>query len=249
MLTFLTKRDFIERSDGTLLGAAWTLLSPFFLISIYAFFFSEIFNLKYANGEGGKTVLIMTLQGLSTHWYFIESLNKSASILSRRKVYLTRTKIKVAQIINASFLSSSVTFLFTQTIIITIALLTQGQSLIDFFWAASIFLSLIFMLLLTHVVAIMSVYIKDIKNLISTIGPGMIFLSPIFYSIENINPVIKLFISLNPITIPILIAKKTNITQEAFETPLHLFVSMLLFMIIIFTLLYKKVAKNVAEDL
>jgi lipopolysaccharide transport system permease protein len=60
-----------------------------------------------------------------------------------------------------------------------------------------------FSLGVSWILASLGVYLRDIGQGIGFVTVVLLFISPVFYQIENVPPYLSVFISLNPISLPV----------------------------------------------
>jgi lipopolysaccharide transport system permease protein len=63
LIVQMTKREVIVRYQGSVFGLAWSFLNPLFMLVIYTFVFSEIFNSRWGGvgGDDSKTQFAIVL--------------------------------------------------------------------------------------------------------------------------------------------------------------------------------------------
>ncbi len=77
LITQLTKCEVVGRYKGSVIGLAWSIFNPVFMLVVYTFVFSVIFKSRWGGGgEEGKTQFAVVLfVGMIVHGLFAEVLN------------------------------------------------------------------------------------------------------------------------------------------------------------------------------
>ncbi len=190
----LVKRDFKKKYKRTVLGMAWSILSPLLMLLVMKLVFTQFFG---RNMEHYTTYLFCgnlvfsffnesTLQGMF-------SLMGSASIFTKVNLpkYLFLFSKNVQTLINFG-LTLCVFFLFC---------LMDG---ITFTWKFILLLYPIFTLILFNigvglVLSAMFVFFRDIQYLWNVATQLLMYMSAIFYTIDGYSPMVRNLFLLNPV--------------------------------------------------
>ena len=87
----LTKRDFIGRYKGSILGVLWSLFNPLLMLTVYTFVFSIAFKAKWgANDENKAIFAIVLFSGMIIHSFFAECLNRSPNLIITHPNYVKK---------------------------------------------------------------------------------------------------------------------------------------------------------------
>ena len=74
------KRDFQSRYQTSVLGAAWLILQPIAMISVYTLIFSELMRARLAGMDGPFAYSIYLCSGVLTWGLFTETLNSLVNV-------------------------------------------------------------------------------------------------------------------------------------------------------------------------
>ncbi|WP_336762297.1 ABC transporter permease [Paenibacillus sp. USHLN196] len=203
LLLELTKRDFQQRYKGSTLGVIWALLSPLLMLAVYTFIFVAVFKLKWGALETNNSRMLYTMMifaGLIPFQIFSESVNRSVSILNQSANYIKKVVIPV-EILPFSIVLSTVFNSF-----FSVCLLTLGKV---FFldtpnWTLVLIPLLIipitfFSLGISLLVSAFGIYLKDLVYVVGLVVNILFYMSPIFYSTDNLPENFKFFVLFNPI--------------------------------------------------
>ena len=190
----LVKRDFKKKYKRTVLGMAWSILSPLLLLLVMKLVFTQFFG---RNMEHYTTYLFC---GNLVFSYFSESTREGmASLMGNAKIF---TKVNVPKYL----------FLFAKN---TQTLINFGLTLMVFFvfcildgitftWKFVLLLYPILMLLLFNIgvgliLSALFVFFRDIQYLWTVFTQLLMYMSAIFYTIDNYSYTIQCAFLLNPV--------------------------------------------------
>ena len=205
LLFGLIHREIIGRYKGSFLGILWSFFNPILMLAVYTFFFSVVFKARWGGGSESKTEFALILfSGLLVFNFFAECINRAPSlILSNvnyvKKIIFPLELFPVVVMGSAGFhlLISFIvwlgfyvvifgiphaTVLLFPIVLMPLALLTLGFS-----W----------------LLAALGVYLRDVSQVVVTLVPVLMFMSPIFYPIKNLPEKMQAVIHLSPITIAV----------------------------------------------
>lgn len=195
-------REVNERYKGSYLGILWSFITPIIMLTIYTFVFSVVFNSKWGTTtETNKLEFAMVLfAGLIVFNIFAEVVSKAPSIILSNPNYVKKVVFPL-EILPIVSLGASLFHAIISLGILVILLIFVG----NFSWTIILFpiILLPFCLIILGIswfLASLGVYIKDIGQIISLVISGLMFLSPIFYSVTIIPKEFQFIYWLNPIT-------------------------------------------------
>ena len=190
----LVKRDFKKKYKRTVLGMAWSILSPLLLLLVMKLVFTQFFG---RNMEHYTTYLFC---GNLVFSYFSESTREGmASLMGNAKIF---TKVNVPKYL----------FLFAKN---TQTLINFGLTLVVFFvfcvldgitftWKFFLLLYPITMLLMFNIgvgliLSALFVFFRDIQYLWTVFTQLLMYMSAIFYTIDNYSYTVQCLFLLNPV--------------------------------------------------
>lgn len=176
------------------IGFLWSLLNPLFTMIILSFVFSGFFENSLANFS------IYIFSGLLPWTMIMNSiLNGTLSMVSAER-YLK--KVYVPKIIFPIVVVSGevVNFLLSLISLFVVAMFLGAK----ISWALlslpiALLLTALFLLGLVMIVSIINVYFRDMTHIIQVVFTGLLYLTPILYSIDFVsNTMLYRVIKLNP---------------------------------------------------
>jgi len=193
LLRELVSRDLTKKYRRSLLGYLWSLLNPLLMMLVVSSVFSFIFR---NNIENYPIYLII---GQTFFNFYSESTNHAMTALIDsspllQKVYIPKYIFPLAKV-----LSSFVNLLYSLVAIVIVLLFTRTpvKPTITMFPLGLLYL-LLFCIGMSLVLSILTVYFRDMLHLYKVMLTAWMYLTPIFYSIEAISPVMARIVMLNP---------------------------------------------------
>ena len=186
LIRSLVIRDLKVRYKSSVLGFVWSLLNPLLMMVVFTFVFTVIFP---TNGK--EDFPIFFLAGLLPWQFFANSINMTTrSIVDNahliKKVYFPREALPIAGV-----LSHLVNFLLALVVFFALFPLFRvrvtGWVLL---LPVIILIQLLFTLGLAFVLSTMNVFYRDTQHIMETLMLIWFFLTPIFYSLEDMQPVL-----------------------------------------------------------
>jgi len=200
LLWELTKREQKDRYAGQMLGVAWSIGHPLFLILLYVF----IFNFVFRQTVGGTAELprdytSYLLSGLVPWMAIQESMSRSCSSVNG-KVDLVKQAVFPIEVLPVRVVLAS-----HQSMLVSLACLIVYQ-LIKYQSVPSTILLLPLLLIVQLVFcagigcafAAIAAYLRDLKDIVQVFSTAGIYLVPVFYLPAWVPGAFKPFLDVNP---------------------------------------------------
>lgn len=202
LIVLLTRQELVDRHKGSVLGRIWTLLSPLINILVFVLIFSAIMGARL-EGFGAEverfTYSIYLISGILAWTAFAKSLSTITNLFIERAGMITKVNTSLAALPLSVLLAEIVVYLISMGFF-AVFLLMIGFP-IDWHWLVIpvvLTLQLGFTYALGFSLAILAVYLKDIREGVAVLLPVWFWLTPIVY-VDDIIPGWALgLISLNP---------------------------------------------------
>ncbi len=186
LLTNLTLRDLRSQYKRSTLGWAWSLLNPLATMAIYTLVFGMLLKVAPPVGDpsGLRNFALFLLCGLLPWTFFsgtvstsIESLIGNSNLI--KKVYFPR-EVLVASTVFAL----DVTFLIELGLLSTVLLLF-GNMVLPWLPVALVIVAVqtVFVLGVGLTLAVLNVYFRDIKHLVTILLQFLFYATPIVYPV------------------------------------------------------------------
>ena len=246
MIYSLVRRELRGRYKGSVLGFLWTYINPLCQVIVYSAVFSVIFRVEI---EKFYLYLIIGMMP----WTFFSSSVQGGSTCIRaqsdmvKKIYFPREVIPIAYVTSA-FVNMLLSF-----IIVFLAVLISG---FGFKLQALIYLPLImvieylFALGIAFIVSSITVYFRDLEQIVGVIMMAWIYITPIMYNMEYIPEQYRPLIVLNPMT-PIVEVYHQILYYRMIPTTNYLLLAggASLAVFVVGFLVFTKLDKNFAEEM
>lgn len=189
----LVSRDFKKKYKRSILGMAWSLLSPLLLLLVQRLIFTRFF------GGGIEHYTIYLLCGNLLFMYFTEATNQGLRSLIDNAPIFTKVNVPKYLFLLAKNAQTLINFGMTMVVFVFFCILDR----ITFTWKFILLLYPIVCLLLFNVgvglvLSALYVFFRDIEYLWSVALQLLNFLSAIFYPIDDFPDMIRNLFLLNP---------------------------------------------------
>ena len=196
-------REIAGRYKGSLIGVAWSFVTPILMLTVYTFVFSVVFKVRWGivESENNISFAIILFIGLIIHGLFAEVINRAPSLIVSNRNYVKKVifplEILPLVALGTAFFHSIISFL---VLIVTLGLNGSQLHITIIFLPFLIIPLLLLILGATWFLASLGVYFLDISQFTGLMTTLLMFLSPIFYPISAVPEKIQTLMLLNPLT-------------------------------------------------
>lgn len=199
LIISLTKRDIENRYKNSTLGLVWVIVFPVLMLLIYTFVFGFVFKAKWGEVEANYS-LVMFL-GLIIHAFMAECIGRSTSLIQGNANYVKKVVFPLESLCWVALLSSLFQFFMGVVVFFAFLLFSDTSLQSTALLAPVVFLPfLILSYALILFLSSLSVYVRDVAHVMSIVISVMLFMSPVFYSIDAVPVKYQWIMYLNPIT-------------------------------------------------
>ena len=190
----LVKRDFKKKYKRTVLGMAWSILSPLLTLLVMKMVFSNFFG---RNTEHYTTYLFC---GNLIFSYFSESTSQGMSSLVSNSGIFTKVNVPKYLFLMSKNVQTLINFGLTMCVFVVFCVLDR----IAFTWKLIFLLYPIVLLLLFNfgmglILSALFVFFQDIQYLWSVFTMLLMYMSAIFYTIDSYSYTVQCLFLLNPV--------------------------------------------------
>lgn len=202
-LTFeLISRDFYGRYKGSLGGAFWAFIEPLFLLSIYSFAFGFILKSKWGSDSlnvGDYSLKIFS--GLIVFNALAECINRSSICILQNKNFVKKINFPLAILPLVTAITAMIHASISVFIWYLGDFILNGNIEIKSLFFPCIYL-LIFPIILgiSYIFSSLGVFIKDLSQINFMVTQSLLFISPIFYSLNMVPDKFRNILLFNPLT-------------------------------------------------
>ncbi|WP_290452080.1 ABC transporter permease, partial [Faecalibaculum rodentium] len=196
MIYSLVRRELRGRYKGSVLGFLWTYINPLCQIIVYSAVFSVIFRVEIE-----KFYLYLTIGMMP--WVFFNTSVQGGSTCVRAQADMVKKIYFPREVIPISYVTSAFVNMLLSFVIVFLAVLTAGWG---FNPLALLFLPLIMLiefflaLGIAFIVSSVTVYFRDLEQIVGVLMMAWIYLTPIMYDVDFIPGQLRTLFFLNPMT-------------------------------------------------
>jgi len=203
LIVTMTKREVAGRYRGSILGLFWSFLNPVFMLLVYTFVFSVVFNARWdvGNDETSTQFAVVLFAGLIVHSFLAEILSKSPGLILGNANYVKKVVFPL-EVLPAIALGSAIFHTIISLLVLQFAYVVfSGVPPWTIILTPLVFFPLAILALgCSWVLAALGVFLRDIGQIIGVVITVLLFLSPIFFPIERLPADYQALILLNPLT-------------------------------------------------
>lgn len=190
----LVKRDFKIKYKRTVLGMAWSILSPLLMLLVMSLVFTQFF------GRNMEHYTIYLFAGNLVFSYFNESTNQGMTALMGNASIFTKVNVPKYLFLFSKNVQTLINFGLTLGIFFLFCALDG----IAFTWKLIFLLYPIVLLLLFNIgvgliLSALFVFFRDIQYLWSVFTQLLMYMSAIFYTIDGYSETVQHLFLLNPV--------------------------------------------------
>jgi len=185
----LALRDVKMRYQLSVLGLYWAILNPLLLATIWSYVFVHMFR---ASGMEGVPYVVFLFTGLTFWNLFANSLLTATGCLTGQASLLSKMYFPRIILPTASVLARLVDFAFSLVVVAIFMAIYHVKpgpyvGLIPFL----LVIELIFTLGMAYLVAALNVLYRDVSQMVGVLMLLWMYISPIFYTLNQIPPEIR----------------------------------------------------------
>jgi lipopolysaccharide transport system permease protein len=197
----LTKREFSGRYRGSFGGILWSFFHPLFLLSVYTISFGVIFKSRWGFSGDTTEYALMLFAGLIIFNTFSEVLSKSPTLITSNPNLVKKVVFPVELLPVITVATALIHALIGIVVWLLGYSLLFGLPKVTAFLFPVIMVSFLPVLLgLGWLLSAVGVIIRDISEATGLVNHTLLFLTPIFYSIEAAPSQLQKLLKLNPLT-------------------------------------------------
>jgi lipopolysaccharide transport system permease protein len=197
----LAKREFSGRYQGSFGGLAWSFAQPLFLLAVYTLAFGVILQARWGFAGGTADYALMLFAGLIVFNAFSECLGKAPLLIASNPNFVKKVVFPLELL----------PWVMALTILLHAAIgigvwfagyaLLHGAPKPTAILVPAIFLCFFPLLLgVGWLLSALGLIVRDIGQLTAMLSHALLFLTPIFYSVDAVPAALQPVMLLNPLT-------------------------------------------------
>ncbi len=199
----LARREIAARYRGSVLGFAWSFVTPMLMLAIYTFVFSVVFQTRWATPLNNRFEFALVLfAGLVVFSLFSECVSRAPTLLAENPSYIKRIVFPLEALPWVVMVSALFNAVISFAILILAYVVIAGVPPLTALWLPVVLAPLVLMTLgLVWFLSATGLYIRDIRQFVAIILPVLMFASPLFYPISALPEQVRGLIGLNPLAV------------------------------------------------
>lgn len=205
LLVQLILRDVAGRYQGSFAGLFWSLITPLLMLCVYVFVFGFVFNpMRGAVAKGNMTFFALSLfTGMLTHTLLADCLIRSAGAVLGQPSYVKKVVFPVEMLPLIVVGSACVQYVIGLGVLMAVTAVVQGLPVTVLLWPVVVLPLVLLCAGVALATSALAVYLRDIAQVTGLVATVLMFLSPIFYPVEQLPVQLRGWMQLNPLTVPI----------------------------------------------
>lgn len=197
----LTKREFSGRYRGSFGGIVWSFAQPLFLLTVYTIAFGVILKARWGFSGSTADYALMLFAGLIVFNAFSECLSKSTTLITSNPNFVKKVVFPLELLPVITVATAMIHALIGMAVWFLGYVLLFGAPKASAILFPVILVCFVPVLLgLGWLLSALGVIVRDISQLTGMLNHTLLFLTPIFYSIEAVPPPLQNLLMLNPLT-------------------------------------------------
>jgi lipopolysaccharide transport system permease protein len=190
----LAKRELDTTHRMTVLGWAWPLVRQLAQLAVLVFIFSKVLDL----GIDNYPVFVFT--GLiAWTWFAVGITSASSSLLAQRHL-LFQARFPAVVLPVVALAVPLLDVLLALPLLLVLVAATEGLPWTVVLLPLLLAVQFVFMAGLAWIASALSVFFRDIPNLIGVVLMLLFYVTPIFYGLRNLPAEFKGLLQINPLT-------------------------------------------------
>lgn len=205
----MVSREIKRKYARSYLGIVWSVLNPLLTMAVMSMIFSTIFKRSIENFP------IYYLTGTILWSFFSQSTTAAMTGLVDNKSLLLKVKLTKQTFILSRVLTALANLGYTMiAYILMLIVFTVKPSVTMLLFPLVIVFLFLFSMGISYILSIAYVFFGDIKYLYSVVLTIWMYMSAIFYPVDNVTPVMQRIISANPVYSYIQFARECVMYQK-----------------------------------
>lgn len=197
----LTKREFSGKYRGSFGGIVWSFAQPLFLLTVYTIAFGVILKARWGFSGSTREYALMLFAGLIVFNAFSEVLTKSTTLITANPNFVKKVVFPLELLPVITVTTALIHALIGVGVWLAGYIFLMGAPKASIFVFPLVLICFVPVLLgMGWLLSSVGVVVKDISQLTGMLNHTLLFLTPIFYSIEAAPALLQNLLMLNPLT-------------------------------------------------
>lgn len=196
----LVKREFTGRYRGSFGGVFWSFVQPLFLLAVYTLAFGVILQMRWGFSGDTKDYAFMLFAGLIVYNAFAECLKKAPTLVTANPNFVKKVVFPLEILPWIMAIAAMIHALICIAVWLAGYMLIFGAPKLTLLYFPVI-LGVFFPVLLGvgWLLAALDVIVRDIDQLTGMVAHALLFLTPIFFSVDAAPRILQHVLMANPL--------------------------------------------------
>lgn len=247
----LTRRDFSERFAGSSLGSLWAFIWPLVHLFIYIIIFGQIMGARLPGASNVQAYGIYLASGIIAWTAFAQTVSRCSNIFLEKKHLISKVSLSLPCLLLFVVSAETITYMITMMIFF-VFLLVMGHPLNYYLFLLPLIylLQVGFAFGLGLIAATLSVFIRDLKEVVGITLHLWFWFTPIVYIPEILPEAARKLLAFNPAYVFIHSYQQIFVFDEPPNlTSLMLMSILVVILVIMAYYLFRKLEKDVRDFL
>ena len=197
----MARRDMIERYRGSMLGFAWSLLNPLFMLLVYTFVFTVIFGSKWPQTGGGSgDFAVNVFAGMIIFSIFAECASRAPVLVLQNANLVKKVVFPIEVLAWVPLMSSLFHALVSFGVLVVFVLVLAGRvHPTALLFPVAILPVVLLTLGISWFLSSLGVFFRDTSHTVALLLTAVMFMSPIFYPMSALPVSLRWLFELNPL--------------------------------------------------
>lgn len=197
----LTRREVEGRYRGSLLGLAWSFITPVLMIVVFTFVFSIVFKVRWDVEIGGKSEFALILfAGLVVFQFFADCIGRAPGLMLENVSYIKKVVFPLEALGWVAVGGALFNVMVNLAVLLVAHVVLIGVPPWTVILVPLVFLPFAIMLVGgVWLLAALGVYVRDLRQVIGVLVTLLMFVSPIFYPVSALPEALRAYMYLNPL--------------------------------------------------
>jgi homopolymeric O-antigen transport system permease protein len=209
----LVRREIRGRYVTSVIGLSWAVIQPLALLVLYTFVFSQVLNVRFGAGRHPSEFAVYLFCGMLPWLAFADGLTRASAVLIEERPLITKV-VFPSEVLPVSAVVSA---LVMESVGLAVLLIVQALSG-GLGWTLGVLplviaLQFLLTLGLGWCLASVTVFLRDVRQLLALALTLWMFLTPIVYPEELVPPRFAWLLTVNPMR-AVVLAYRTVVLEQ-----------------------------------
>jgi lipopolysaccharide transport system permease protein len=197
----LVKREFTGRYRGSFGGMLWSFVQPLFLLGVYTIAFGVVLKTRWGITGNTEEYAFMLFAGLIIFNTFAECLKRAPTLITANPNFVKKIVFPLELLPLVMALAAIVHALISVAVWICGYVVIFGLPKLTLLYFPLVLAAFFPVILgLGWLLAALGVIVRDIDQLTGIVAHALLFLTPIFFSIDSSPKLLQQVLAANPLT-------------------------------------------------